>query len=346
MQAARSDAELGAALMNIFTEDAFTSALDSLMPDVSGGGRALAILLTDQSSGPVGARQRTLLEYANSTASLNLWGQEHFDFLTGDGSGSEAPGYESKGFGFSVGADGGAPRDGRFGGAFSFFAGNVTENEPRQSKTRVKWYMASLYSNWRGRVLFFNTHATGGYGNLRGSRSIEVGALKRTARGQWSDYLAAGGISTGFMFNVGSLLISPYLNVDALYISENGYSEGGAGGANLTIDSRDETSLRTFLGLRLRQNIELDGGFLQPEIRGGWSYDFLNDPVELTASFGSAPDPTAFTITGPVPDASRFVAGTSLTWAYRSWSLGFNYDITAGSNSQAHSGVITLTGRI
>ncbi|MGQ0742504.1 MAG: autotransporter domain-containing protein [Alphaproteobacteria bacterium] len=346
MQAARSDSELGAALMRLTKEEDFISALDSLMPDVSGGTRAIAIMLTDQATGPVGARQQTLLEYANSTAGLNLWGQEYFSFLTDDGSSSSAPGFEGKGFGFAVGADGGAPRDGRFGGALSFFAGNVTENRPRDSKTNVKWLMASLYSNWRGRVLFFNTHATGGHGTFKGSRDIEVGDLKRTARGKWSDYLAAGGISTGFIFNAGSLLISPYLNIDALYVSENAYDEGGAGGASLDIDSRDQRSLRTFLGLRLRQNFELEGGFFQPELRGGWSHDFLNDPAEITASFTDASNPTAFTITGPVPDASRFVAGTSFTWAYRSWSLGFNYDIMAGSRAQAHTGVITLTGRI
>src|SRR6185295_16173473 len=45
-------------------------------PDVSGGTREIAILLTDQASGPVAARQRLLRSYANVAGDMTLWGQE------------------------------------------------------------------------------------------------------------------------------------------------------------------------------------------------------------------------------------------------------------------------------
>lgn len=346
MQAARADAVFGSALMSLFTAESVDSALNSLMPDISGDTRAIAIAVTDQATGSVSARQRTLTQYANSNADLNLWGEEFFHYLSNNGESDAAPGYVGKGFGFTLGADGGSARNGRYGGGFTFFGGNVTENEPRDSKTQIEWYMFTLYSNWRGRVLFFNTQANAGYGNFEGTREIEVGTLKRKASGKWSDYLVSGGFSTGMIFTSGGFVMSPLLNVDALFVRENAYSEGGASGENLDIDSRNQKSLRAFIGLQLHENFDIEGGYLQPELRGGWSYDFLNDPEEVTASFSQVANPLKFTLTGPIPEASRFVAGTSLTWAYRSWSLGFNYDLTASSGASAHSGVITLTGRI
>jgi hypothetical protein len=346
MEAARTDVVFGTALMSLSSASAVDSALDQLTPDISGGTRAIAIALTDQSTGAIGARQRTLTSYANSSAELSLWGQEYVHYLTNSGEGDAAPGYDGRGFGFTLGLDGGSPRNGRYGGGITFFGGNVTENEPRDSKTQIEWYMVSLYSNWRGRGLFFNTQANGGYGNFDEARIIEVGVLKRKAVGSYSDYLASGGISTGFIFASGSFVFSPMLNVDALYVSENGYDEGGAGGENLSIDSRTQKSLRTFLGFQLRENFDIDDGYFQPELRGGWSYDFLSDPQDVTAAFSQVNNALKFTLTGPDPAASRFVGGTSITWAYRSWSLGFNYDLTASSGAYAHSGTITLTGRI
>ncbi len=347
--AARGDDIFGAALMNLFTESAVTSALDSLIPDVSGDTRAIAIALTDQATGAVGARQRTMLDYANTNSSLNLWGQEYIHALSNDGSSGGGAGYDGSGFGFAVGADGGSPRNGRFGGAFTFFAGQVQENKPRNSNTNIEWYMVSLYSDWRGHVLFFNTQANGGYGTFTGERVIDVGGLQRKASGNWSDYLASGGFSTGFIFGSGEgFAFIPEWNVDALFVRENAYTETGAKNEGLSINSRDQKSLRAFLGFVMRDNIGIEGGLLEPEIRGGWSYDFLNNPETITASFPAVNNiaGTPFTLTGPTSAASRFVGGASLSWAYRSWSLGFNYDVTASSGAFAHAGTVTLTGRI
>ena len=45
-------------------------------PDVSGGTREIAIMLTDQASGPVAARQRLLRSYSNEPGDTTLWGEE------------------------------------------------------------------------------------------------------------------------------------------------------------------------------------------------------------------------------------------------------------------------------
>ena len=345
MAGARGDAQFGAALMDISSAAGLDSALDQLTPDLSGDTRALAIALTDQATGPVGARQRTLTEYAASKNEINVWGQEFGNLLSNGGSGNGDAGYNGRGFGFAMGADGGAPANGRFGGAFTFFAGQVDEPKPRDTKTNIEWFMLSLYSDWRGRVLFFNTQANAGYGNFDGERTITVSGLRRKADGTWTDYLASGGFSTGLMFGSGPFTFMPEWNVDALFARENAYDETGARGEDLNLASHDQKSLRSFLGVVLRGNIGDEEGSLQPEIRGGWSYDFLNDPESVTAAFADAPGNT-FNLTGPTPAASRLVGGASISWVYKAWSLGFNYDVTDSSGAFVHSGTITLTGHI
>ena len=92
-------------------------------PDVSGGTREIAILLTDQASGPVAARQRLLRSFANQPGDMTLWGEEFTGQINNKGrvaSDGTLTSYKDHGFGFTLGVDGGSPRNGWYGGAFTF----------------------------------------------------------------------------------------------------------------------------------------------------------------------------------------------------------------------------------
>ena len=94
-------------------------------PDVSGGTREIAILLTDQASGPVAARQRLLRSFANQPGDMTLWGEEFTGQINNKGrvsSDGTLTSYKDHGFGFTLGLDGGSPRNGWYGGAFTFIA--------------------------------------------------------------------------------------------------------------------------------------------------------------------------------------------------------------------------------
>ena len=85
-----------------------------LTPDVSGGTRQVAIMITDQETGPVAARQRLLRSYANQPGELTLWSEEFAGNINNKGR-NDANGtltnYKDHGFGFSLGMDAGsAPR--------------------------------------------------------------------------------------------------------------------------------------------------------------------------------------------------------------------------------------------
>ena len=155
-----------------------------MTPDVSGGTRQVAIMITDQETGPVAARQRLLRSYADQPGELTLWAEEFAGNINNKGR-NDANGtltnYKDHGFGFSLGMDSGSARGGWYGGAISYYSGDVSETLPRNSLTHEQWYMLTGYSDWRGKHVFLDTTGSVAYGSFNGNRSLVVGDLNRDA---------------------------------------------------------------------------------------------------------------------------------------------------------------------
>ena len=324
-------------------------------PDVSGGARQVAILITDQATGPVAARQRLLRSYGDGTGEMTLWGEEFAGMINNkgrfDGEGDLTT-FKDHGFGFSLGVDAGSSRSGWYGGALTFYSGDVIETLPRQSKTNLQWYMLTGYTDWHGKHVFFDTKLDVGYGNLDGQRSLSIGNVNRIAEGKRASLLGALGGTTGLFLNYAGIDLTPHISLDALTMREEGYTEAGGGdGLNLQVAPYYASSLRTALGVDAKKNFVLFGANVAPEVRLGYRYDLVTSSVKLKAAFAStgginAPN-NSFTFVGPDPDTSNFVGGFSLGTGTDAWNLGVNYDWIRGNNaSTTQVGTITLLGRI
>ncbi|MGH6870242.1 MAG: autotransporter domain-containing protein [Rhizomicrobium sp.] len=372
-----SDNALGAAVISAGSASNITTTAQgnalyqkiysSFAPDVTGSQRALAVSLTDQSTGPVGARQRALRMYAGQDGDATMWGQEFTERLN-VGTQTAAAGFNDSGFGFALGIDGGSPAAGRYGGAFTFYSGDTSEKTPRDTKTTSEWYMLTGYSDWRGKGLFVDSQLTVGYGSIDGKRyfNFDETSLRRIAEGKRAAAIAAGGVTAGVALTAGGTVIMPQLSIDALTMREEGYTETNGGvttsqaddGFDLRVRQEYNNSVRGFLGLDMRQDLNFGEFFLQPEIRGGYRYDFLNAAQKLSAQFvcstvaGSGCGDTSFNITGPDPAKANFVAGGSIAATTGAWSIGLNYDYIrgigngGGHDSVTQAGTITLIGRI
>ena len=356
--ALENDDSLGAAMIRGITSNATAqTAYSQFAPDASGGTRAIAISLTDHATGPVAARQRTLRLYATQPGDLTLWGQEFAQQISDKGS-DDLPGYKDSGFGFAMGADGGDAQSGWYGGAFTFYTGNVDQRPPQLSRDNTQWYMLSGYSTWRGKGLFLDTQLTAGYGDLSAHRFVSVGGITRQADSKRSSVLAAVGMTTGANLVYGSTTITPNIAIDGLTMREEGYTEtsgeGTSGDAfDLHVNPVVMSSFRTFLGINARQDVNFGSFYMQPELRAGYRYDFLADRIDLTAYFpgvsstATGPGTGDFTITGPKPSKGDLLAGASISATTGAWSIGVNYDMLSGSRgSMTQVGTISLVGRI
>jgi hypothetical protein len=362
------DDALGAAVIQGVTSNQTAQQVyDAFAPFVSGGSRAIAVSITDQATGPIGARQRILREYGKQAGDSTLWGIEFAQFLKDPGqtllaggttypAGGTLPGFKDHGFGFSIGADGGSARDGWYGGALTFYTGDIGEIGDRNGQNQTEWYQLSAYSDWRGRGLFFDSNIDVGVAQFKGKRNIVINTspsttFERTALNKHQGVYLAGGFTTGAILKYAATTIMPQLAIDGMTMRENGYTETGGGptgadGFDLNVGASYNNSLRAFLGADIRQDINLGSFFLQPEARVGYRYDFLSDPQKVTANFVSLPN-NPFTITGPDPSQGNIVAGATLAASTDTWSLGISYDWVRGSNGATQqSAQFHLVGRI
>lgn len=381
-----TDDELGAAMVNgihanvddtTATGKSYEAqkAYDAYAPNASGGTRAIALSITDQATGVVAARQRSLRMFAKEEGELTLWTQEFVQSIKNPGQGAvqedgsrEKTGFRDHGFGVVVGMDAGSPENGWYGGALTFYNGDVSEIQ-RTSHENQMWFVATGYGTWRGKGLFFDGKVDLGYAHIKGLRylHLETGtgdsqtSFVRYAQNAHSAAMMSGGFTTGATFTYSAFTFLPQLSVDALFLRENGYTEFNpvdktpdADGFSLTVKSHYAKSLRAFLGSSVRYDLDLLGVFLQPELRAGYRYDFLNDPTKLKAAFKDLePDTTGnqsssyFTIQGPDPSQGNFVLGTSVSTTSGAWSLGLSYDYIRGTGGNLEQvATFNLIGRI
>jgi hypothetical protein len=367
-----NDSELGAAIASSLTvyntagvpasginvgasQQQAQQAFSQFSPDVSGGTRDIAIMLTDQATGPVAARQRLLRSYGDVPGDMTLWGQEFAGHINNKGQVSRAgtlTSYKDHGFGFAVGVDGGSPRNGWYGGAFTFYSGDISQLLPRATKTQTEWYMLTGYTEWKGKHVFLDTQASVAYGNFDESRNMDIGGVARSAASKRPALMGALGANAGMILHALGLELDPHISLDGLTMREEGYTEGGGGpGLNLQVAPYFANSLRTAVGADLKGTIGVFGIDLTPEARAGYRYELLQQPVKIRAAFdstgGLGTAGNTMTFIGPDPDAGNAVLGASLGAGTDTWHLGINYDWVRGNNGSATQvGTLTVLGRI
>ncbi len=325
-------------------------------PDVSGGTREIAIMLTDQATGPVAARQRLLRGYGNTPGDMTLWGEEFAGHINNKGrpSGSgDLVSYKDHGVGFALGVDAGSPRNGWYGGAFTFYSGDVSQLLPRATRTQTEWYMLTGYTDWKGKRFFLDTQVSAAYGSFHETRSISVGGISRYAESKRPAAMLALGANAGVITHIlGGVELDPHLSLDGLTLREEGYTESGGGsGFNLAVAPYFANSLRAAIGTDIKTQITLFGLDFIPEARLGYRYDLLHQPVKIRAGFdstgGLGTAGNTMQYIGPDPDTGNAIAGLSFGAGTETWRLGVNYDWVRGNNgSTTQVGTLTILGRI
>lgn len=367
-----NDAELGSAIarsLTVYNQPGLASsginiaasqqqaqvAFSQFAPDVSGGARDIAVMITDQASGPVAARQRLLRSFAKVPGEMTLWGEEFSGHINNKGkiagSGSTIQ-YKDRGWGFSLGVDAGSPRNGWYGAAFTFYTGDVSQVQPRLTKTETEWFMLTGYSHWQGRKVFVDSQLAVAYGDFTGNRGINVGGVIRNATSKRASQMVALGGKMGVMLKTFGIDVDPYASLDGLTLREEGYTEANGGpGFNLQVAPYYASSLRTALGADFKTGVNLWGIELSPEARVGYRYDLLNQAIKVKAAFastgGTGTVGNTMTFVGPDPDSGNAILGLGLGASTDTWQLGVRYDWIRGNNgSTTQVGTFTVLGRI
>jgi uncharacterized protein YhjY with autotransporter beta-barrel domain len=342
--AALVDDQFGAFLLSFGSAADVQSTLNTLVPDIAGGVRALTVAMTDQATGVIGARERALVTApAGSRGEFRFWSQEFYNNVSGDST-AVAPAYYGAGQGVAAGVEWGNLATIRYGLGYTFFSSEETQAHPLATKTNGDWNMLSFYAGWRSGEFFAAPQINIGEGSFASRRTIVAGALTRSATANWSSYIASGGFTTGYIFDLGGFQVIPQIALDGLYLREGTYSEVGAGGTGLSLKSQNQQSVRSFAGVLGQGTYSWNNGNLQPQLLVGWSHEFMNSPATIDGSFEAAPG-SPFHLVGPTVEPNKIIGGASFAYILGNWSAGVNYDATASTGTLAQSATISLSSR-
>ncbi|PNU04422.1 autotransporter outer membrane beta-barrel domain-containing protein [Novosphingobium guangzhouense] len=316
------DDKIEQVFLGITNGDAFRSAVGQMLPDHAGGAfegislgtRALARQMQDP-QGPITASGRF-----STTINMAIWGS--------DRKAGNTAAYKLNGYAWSATAEY-QTGFGKFGGTVAYLNNNHKNGE----LTEVNSDAFELAAHWRGKFGPVSAFARGSAGtaNFDGERNFygTVGSenVRRTMDAKWDGKFVtfAGGaaIEGGSQF----FFFRPGVTVDYVRLKEDGYSETGGEGLDLTVASRTSDELAVnpsmtvgidFLGMKAR-----DENWFRMETEGGWREIVSGGIGSTTAHFT---DGDNFTLEGD---------GATSGWFARLRAIGGSGGFTMGGELSA-----------
>jgi outer membrane autotransporter protein len=281
------------------------------------------------------ADQQTQVPVGGSGEGFAMWGRAY-----GTAGGAPAtgtlPGFGEGRIGGIVGADW------RFdqlvvGGAFHYAHTEAPFDDG--SKTRLEDYQGIVYGGWREGPAYVTALASGGANDYTISRNLTPFGLTGFATSAPTGSLVSAFGEVGYALDWNGTDLTPYVNLDYIHQHVDAFTEAGAFGA-FGVAPANGSSLTTTLGLRASTRIDLGShGTLVPEVRAGWSHEFLDASQTLTAQLvGTAASPFAVVGTSFGRDSAVVGVGVSHEFAPgASFFMDYDGQFTGGFNQNSGS---------
>lgn len=192
-------------------------------------------------------------------------------------------------------------------------------------------YGLSLYGTYYVGAFYFDLLGGFTYRSYDSTRNIVYAptpgftgtAVNRTATSDTSGWQYTFNGGTGYDFRVAGSTLTPYFRVEYLHLAINGYTESGANGLNLKVQSQTVESLLTILGGRVAHAFSTSFGVLVPQIHAEWRHESLNDARSIRAQFANDPFNQVFTVPTDNPDRDFFALGAGISSQFRKGMAAF-----------------------
>ncbi len=277
-----------------------------------------------------------------SQAGLALWGDVFGVFGKIDG-GVESEDVKTRLYGFTLGADyrfqeGGLLPEGhglRVGGAVDYGRA-APRGERGRTETKANLFLVGGHVSWTRGPLYAGLVGRYGYMNGESSRRIVFGDIDSTALGDFDGQ--EGGLYTevGARFDVGrNVILQPRAGVEWSRLSQSAFTETGAPGLNLDVDSQTIDSIRPFVIANIAAEMTLYDRFgIEPELRIGWGTE-LGDIDRL---IDARLEGVGFSSIGAETARNEALIGAGYTMRVtRGVAISLEYDARLGSKIASHS---------
>ena len=360
MTSASTTGELATIRANLTSSATSASAseevAESISPTVDGGATSVAMTnVSNSANGLTGQRLASLrdgtsetgMAAGNLTHGLKMWAQVFGS--TGEQDERDGiSGYDVDSYGVTVGVDTQTlAEDWVWGLAFTYADTEVDSNNVNSTNTEIDTYQIALYADYKWDA---QTYVNGivGYGfNDADQTRHNVGTIAGlSANSDFDTDQFFAKLETGrdYEMNNGTTL-TPFALANFSYLDTEGYTETGAGTANLTVDTDDQYIFELGLGLEASWLHELeDGSYLKPSLVAGYRYDLADDEVEATSTFTGGG--VAFQTEGFDPQNHTFNVGAGLTfYTTANWELSADYNYELKEDYDSHNGFVRAAYR-
>jgi len=192
-----------------------------------------------------------------------------------------------------------------------------------------------------GYTLTDNLHVdaavTYGLNNQDTKRQVTVGGTSSQAKADFKGHDLSVYSRICYEANVGrDITFTPQFTMLYSYFAQESFTESGAEGANLSVDSQNTQSFQTMLGGSLSTVWRVKDVTFVPEISMGWLHESLANGDDITAKFLGSPE--SFNTNRSSPDRDTFVIGTGITSLLSDTvSAYLRYDGSFNQNGDGHT---------
>ncbi len=337
---------LTAAINDAATVTARDELIEATQPTVDGGAQASAIDVVAAVQGITdtriaGLRSGSGMAAGSMTSSSSVWGQGYYNYADQDDIGGQ-DGYSSDTGGIVLGMD----RDDIIDGAVIGLAVNygVTKAESdnaNKTDTDIDNYGVTVYGSYGlEQNMFVNAQLGYATNDITSSRS-DCGGAGLVCNGDTDSKQLSAKLLVGKDYVNNKMMFTPKVYASYVKVDTDGYTETGDGTV-LIVNDNDVAALNLGVDLETSWELKAREGIMKPSINVGYSYDVINDPVEITSTFAAGG--TAFKTTGAEAGESALKLGLGMVYETNAnWDLSAKYDASIKEDYQAHNGTIRLT---
>jgi uncharacterized protein with beta-barrel porin domain len=238
------------------------------------------------------------------------------------------------GGGLAIGADRAVSADLVLGVAGSLVSVDGETGAGDGATSTESRYQGMLYASWQPGAFHLDLQAGAGFGAVSQDRRIDF--LDSVASATFDERGVTASAEAGYDLALGAATLTPHLGLDYGRSFTDGYTETGAGAANLSIDAADIASLTGRLGAKLAWALPTAFGQLTPALEAEWQHDFIDDAVVTTGSLAG----TDFSVSEDRPAADAAKLGVSLGLETGNVLFGAEYYETLSASSRSQTGLL------
>ncbi len=176
-----------------------------------------------------------------------------------------------------------------------------------------------------------------GYDTYDTARTIQFGAVDRTARSSHQGWQSSVYAEYGGLYGDAAARLQPFVALNYLYMYQDGLTETGADSLDLTIDGNDLNALRSILGFRVAASRTIGWlGSPDASLSTYWTHDMLH---RVGASIDASLDGSPYRLRGVNAGRDWLTLDPGLAWRLGPHCTAFlDYNLAVNSQATYHTG--------